>query len=132
MPKIKPVKSDDREAKRRFVMRLIDWLESYGFWQDVAIYANGLKFASDRYNEDTEIIESTTRKGTIYYESRVPDPRKIVEYANPDLITMTFEGPLYNAINYDSDAEKGLAELFSRYGMYFEFGYAWSLSAYEE
>ena len=129
MPKLKPVRPDDDAAKERFVVRLIDWLEQNDLWEEVSIYACGKRYTDAVYGDEGEHFE-TTGKSTPYYVVECPDPREIVEYANHELITMTFEGPLYHALNYGG-LEERLQAFFEKYGMYFEYGYAWSLSAYE-
>lgn len=45
---------------------------------------------------------------------------------------MTFEGPLYDVLNYgDGTTENELRTFFEDYGLYYELGYAWSLATYE-
>lgn len=55
------------------------------------------------------------------------------EYANDEGITMTFEGPVYDAMNYNGDPEfvRQFDRLISRYGYYYELGHAWNLSLYK-
>ena len=56
-----------------------------------------------------------------------------IEYNNPKAITMSFEGALYQDINYGSQRVfKRLESLFNENGYYSEFGYAWSLSIYKQ
>ena len=132
MPKIKPITPKDTDAKERFAMKIIEWLAKRELWYEVAIYVNGKCYSADGYDKTKNPVQLQTPKGGVtYYATDVPDPTVIVEYANPDLITMTFEGPLYQALNYDSDMEQAFMDLFDRHGLYFEYGYAWSLSAYE-
>ena len=56
-----------------------------------------------------------------------------MEYTS-DFLTMTFEGPFYDIINYNSPAkycDKILSEfndILKSYKKYYELGYAWSLS----
>lgn len=132
MPKIKPITPKDTDAKERFAMKIIEWLAKRELWYEVAIYVNGKCYSADGYDKTKNPMRLQTPKGGVtYYATDVPDPTVIVECANPDLITMTFEGPLYQALNYDSDTEQAFMDLFDRHGLYFEYGYAWSLSAYE-
>lgn len=132
MPKIKPITPRDTDAKERFAMKIIEWLAKRELWYEVAIYVNGKCYSADGYDKTKNPVRLQTPKdGVTYYATDVPDPTVIVEYANPDLIAMTFEGPLYQALNYDSDTEQAFMDLFDRHGLYFEYGYAWSLSAYE-
>ena len=132
MPKIKPITPRDTDAKERFATKIIEWLAKRELWYEVAIYVNGKCYSADGYDKTKNPVRLQTPKdGVTYYATDVPDPTVIVEYANPDLITMTFEGPLYQALNYDSDTEQAFMDLFEKHGLYFEYGYAWSLSAYE-
>lgn len=132
MPKIKPITPRDTDAKERFAMKIIEWLAKRELWYEVAIYVNGKCYSADGSDKTKNPVRLQTPKdGVTYYVTDVPDPTVIVEYANPDLITMTFEGPLYQALNYDNDIEQAFMDLFDRHGLYFEYGYAWSLSAYE-
>lgn len=132
MPKIKPITPGDTDAKERFAMKIIEWLAKRDLWDEVAIYVNGKCYFADSYDKTKNPMRLQTPKGGVtYYATDVPDPTVIVEYANPELITMTFEGPLYQALNYDSDTEQAFMDLFDKHGLYFEYGYAWSLSAYE-
>lgn len=56
------------------------------------------------------------------------------EYANDETVSMSFEGRLNHALNYDTD--RGLVKkfnaIFAKHKCYYEFGYAWSLSVYYE
>ena len=57
------------------------------------------------------------------------------EYANDDTITCTFEGAVYEALNYDDHnrwkLREELEDVLSAYGYYFEMGNAWNFSVYE-
>lgn len=72
-----------------------------------------------------------------YYQAEI-DPNRCFEY-NGDYLSMSFEGELYNALNYGwsseysylSHVEEQLNNYFSHWGLYFEMGYAWSFSLYE-
>ena len=57
------------------------------------------------------------------------DPRDYLQYVRePNILSMSFEGPLYQILNcHDMFA---LQNLFSKYGLYYELGDAWNLSAY--
>ena len=90
---------------------LIDW----GMWSDTRIYFNGVAYDS----ETEEVLTGL-------------DPRDYTEYAG-GILTMTFEGPLYDALNYGDPSwrvEKELTAIFRKYGLYFEMGEGWNLSAY--
>ena len=102
------------------------WLIAHEMWVDVVIYFNGKAYATSDgkqsfYNDKDHLIE---------YEA---DPENCLEYFNKETVTMSFEGPLYHLLNYESYRHeyKEFSDIFKKYGLYFEFGYAWSLSAYE-
>lgn len=103
-----------------------DYLLLRGMWQDTFIYFNGKAFGTDDghghyyYNDPTHLVVLENE-----------DPHDYTEYAG-DILTMTFEGPLYEAMNYGSDrwqTEEDLLEIFRRYGLYYEMGEAWNLTA---
>lgn len=103
-----------------------DYLLLRGMWQDTFIYFNGKAFGTDDghghfyYNDPTHLVVLENE-----------DPHRYTEYAG-DILTMTFEGPLYDALNYGDDhwrAEEDLLEIFRRYGLYYEMGNAWNLTA---
>lgn len=99
-------------------------------WSDVRIYFGGKAFSTD------------DREGHYYYNDAEhlvvledEDPRRYTEYAG-DILTMTFEGPLYEALNYGGygdnpwQVEEELIAIFRKYGLYYELGNAWNLTAY--
>ena len=108
-----------------FASEIMNYLVQYGLDSDVCIYFNNKR------------IENK-------YDWRNPDepPKFIVEenmnpfdyfsYANYDhILSMSFEGPLYQELNYNyGKRAEGLEKIFSKYGVYWEFGNAWNLSAY--
>lgn len=66
------------------------------------------------------------------------DPKDYFEY-NGNYLSVSFEGALYHVLNYGETympeqrhAYDEMQNFFSHYGLYFEMGYAWSLSVYEE
>ena len=97
-----------------------------GMWADTTIYFNGKAFSTD------------DRLGHYYYNDpkhlvvlEDEDPHRVTEYAG-DILTMTFEGPLYEALNYGEpnwDVEEELRQLFLKYGLFYELGHCWDLTA---
>lgn len=93
-------------------------------WIDTTIYFNGKAFSTD------------DRQGHYYYNDpdhlvvlENEDPHRVTEYAG-DILTMTFEGPLYDALNYGPwSVEEKLQAIFRKYGLYFEMGECWNLTA---
>ena len=53
-------------------------------------------------------------------------------YANDDTISMSFEGGLYNVMNYGPfDVREAFQDMLAEYGYYAELGNAWNLALYE-
>jgi hypothetical protein len=58
------------------------------------------------------------------------------EYGNDNTVSMSFEGFLYDVINYESfhpehrPILKEFDEIFEKHDCYYELGYAWSLSVF--
>ena len=107
------------------------WCKKKGLWEDCCIYCCGKAYASwsEWHGEKGKKI------GDRLYEYENKNPRDYFEYANPDTLSMSFEGNLFHVLNgYVSGwtkLEQQFAKLFEKHGFYYELGYAWSLSAYE-
>lgn len=93
-------------------------------------------FQSDINRGDNwkEINHSHGKKSYKWFEANI-DPNRCFEY-NGDYLSMSFEGPLYHAINEswytgDDHIETQLNNYFSHYGLYMEQGHAWNFSLYE-
>lgn len=107
---------------------IFNWLVDKGLWEDVSIYFNGICWSTS--NKDLTDFCYYQRR----YFSYPDDPKKYFEYVRtPNILSMSFEGPLYRVLNaYTSGWEKLEAELlaiFEKYGLYFELGDAWNLTA---
>lgn len=88
------------------------YLIDHEMWSDTRIYFHGMAYDS----ETEEVLTGL-------------DPRDYTEYAG-DILTMTFEGPLYDALNYGPwSVEEKLQAIFRKYGLYFEMGECWNLTA---
>lgn len=111
-------------------------LHRHGADEMVNFYVNGKHFSTDMNKDFIEqaIADNRTNEKVSYYEDIKPcDVTKQIEYNNPKTITMTFEGPLYQDINYGSGKIlKQIENKAKKYGLYSELGYAWSLAFYEE
>lgn len=122
--KTKLITTENMEA---LAVEIIEFLQERDMFQDVNIYCNN-KCLSSRQLANSDKAE--TKLG-VYYISGNCSTASVVEYNNPSTITMTFEGPLYHALNYGpAKTEDSFRKLFNKYGLYFELGYAWSLAAY--
>ena len=110
---------------------IYDWCIKNDLWGDCCIYFNGKAWASwdDWHNEDGKEI------GYRLYEFQSRNPKEYFEYANPDTLSMSFEGPLNHVLNAYVPGwiklENEFNELFKKYDVYWEMGHAWNLSVYE-
>lgn len=111
---------------------IIRYCSKHDFWYGIRIYVNGHRYSSDA-DEGTDIVRILD--GTKYYDQGVFDVEDFIEFCNPGTLTMSFEGPLYDAYNgYDHtiDAESAFTEIGKKYGLYPEQGDPWNLAFYEE
>lgn len=101
------------------------WCLEHDCWQDVYIYYNGKRMGTSGHDKNGK--EVYCYGGKPYIEDDY-DPRDYFEYVRePNILSMSFEGPLYEVLDNDMEA---LEELFKKYGLYYEFGDTWNLSAY--
>lgn len=108
------------------------WLAKHDMWQDVYIYYDGKRMGTSGLVDGKEVF----RYGGKPFIEEEKDPRDYFEYvANPHILSMSFEGPLYEVLNgYCIGWTKTEAEfnhLLNRHGVYYELGNAWNLSCYE-
>ena len=119
---------------REMALSVIRYLNKYHMFQDVNIYAGGTHYSDSRHEGQerrTDLVKNTE----IWAGERRKDDCPC-EYHNPETLTMTFEGPLYHAMNYGLGrgyrAQQELDAIFARYGLYLELGHAWSLTCYPD
>ena len=110
---------------------IFQWCVKKSLWGDNIIYFNGKAWSSSPEwsgMQGKQIAENL-------YEYEGKNPKDYFEFGNPDTLSMSFEGPLYMALNGYvgnwSKTEQQFAKLFDKYGLYYEMGYSWSLSAYK-
>lgn len=97
----------------KFANDIVKFLEANDMIYGTCIYYNG-KRINDGELEDGEF-----------------DPHDYFEYAAYNhILSMSFEGRLYSALNFDGVVAEKFRKLFEKYGVYYEHGYAWSLTAY--
>lgn len=110
-------------------MDIIRYLLKNELHYNVAIYANKRVYCFDKAN-DPDYITANIPEGT-YYKS-IFETTASCDYKNDDTVTMTFEGPLYEALNFDykENTTEELQNIFQKYGLYFELGNAWNLAAF--
>lgn len=110
---------------------IYEWCKKHDLWGDNTIYFDGKAWSNSREwagVKGKEIAEDL-------YEYDDKNPKNYFEYGNPDTLSMSFEGSLNYVLNgYTERAwklEEEFNKLFKKYGLYYEMGYSWSLSAYE-
>ena len=112
-------------------IEIYQWCKRKGLWGDNCIYYDGIAWAS--WPEWKGEIGKKIAEDLYQYENR--NPLDYFEYANPDTLSMSFEGPLYAVLNASVNGwvklEDQFLKLFKKYGYYYEMGHAWNLSAYE-
>ena len=111
--------------KEELAQEIIKFLMSRNMWVDVTVYVNRKSY--DQRDEEG-----------FHYNEKVcvhdnQDPRQAFRYVADDhILSMSFEGPLYrvlNNISYPEELER-FDKIFEKYGVYYELGYAWSLTCY--
>jgi hypothetical protein len=105
----------EHEIKIEELAKKIELLIKYhNVWSDVRIYYNGKAVCSN----DGFIPEINVKD--------------YLEYGNPDTISMSFEGPLYEVINYTGGRFlDDFNDIIKSYGYYYEQGHAWNLALFE-
>ena len=92
-------------------------------WTSTCVYFNGKRVAIE-YDYKTRDIHLETTENC--------HPGDYFEYYNHNhILSMSFEGDLYDLLNYDG-CPQSLEKLFYEYGVYYELGNAWNLSVYPE
>ena len=121
----KPTKAQIEKLAKEIRQFLLD----RDMWIDTRIYFNGKAFSTDDgqghyyYNDPDHLVVLENE-----------DPLRYTEYAG-DILTMTFEGPLYESLNYGDygdnqwQTEEDLTDIFRKYGLYYELGNTWNLTA---
>ena len=115
----------------QLAMDIYKWCIKKGLWGDNTLFFDGKAWSSSSEwggIQGKQIAEKL-------YEYQGKNPKDYFEFANPDTLSMNFEGALYHVLNgYVSGwtrLEAQFAKLFKKYGLYYEHGHAWNLSAYE-
>jgi hypothetical protein len=110
------------KTKHAIAKAIETFMYDTGLCQDTRIY-----FSNKCYNYDSNGKKTIIKNivGSDY-----------CQFSNDETITMTFEGPLCDVINYEFGRanQKWYAFLQSiedKYGYYTEMGYHWSLTFYE-
>ena len=125
-----PVEEFKTKAER-CAFEIINFLIRHHMWIDTSVYVNGKRYSC----YDGEHYHYDNTWDCVFREDNI-DPKKYIEYTS-NFLTMSFEGPFYDAINYNISAkysDKIMAEfddICHKYGKYYELGYSWSLALYD-
>lgn len=110
---------------------IYNWCKKHNLWGDNTIYFNGKALSSSKEWD----LELGKKIDDDLYQYENKNPLDYFEYANPDTLSMSFEGPLYHVLNGYvsgwSKLETQFQKLFEKHGYYYEMGHAWNLAAYE-
>lgn len=123
----------DSERLEALAHEIYQWLRDHDMWIDVCIYYDGKRMCTDVKDDNGEWV--FRYNGEPFIEEDV-DPRDYFEYvADPHIISMSFEGALYEVLNGYcagwTKLEAEFSELLSKHGLYYELGHAWNLSCWE-
>lgn len=130
----KATKDEFKNKQGKLAKDIIDWLLSKEIFDDTFIYVNGKRYGT--YDGEGHYNYGTNSWDNVYVEDN-KNPKDYFEYAGPYL-SMSFEGPLYDALNYGWEYEfyqkweDELTAIFKKHGYYFELGNAWNLTAVKE
>lgn len=114
------------ERNEKVATEIRNWMLDNEIWIDTRIYFNGKAYG-------------TSKDGEFYYNDRNHlvvlediNPLDYFEYVNPETISMSFEGPLYDILNYSGGRlEMEFSKILEKYGLYYELGNAWNLTCGE-
>ena len=117
-------------AMQALAKEIYDWCVERHLWDDNIIYFNGKAWSTSARWGDVY----GKKIGDELYEYVDKNPKDYFEYGNPDTLSMSFEGLLYDVLNgywYGGRRQEEFSKIFEKYGYYYELGNAWNLSAYE-
>ena len=117
------------KQRKELATEIFNWLNDKEMWIDVQIYFNGKCWSTSNQNH-TEFCYNERR----YFEYKA-EPNKYFEYVRePNILSMSFEGILYDVLNgYASGwikLEEEFKNIFDKYEIYYELGNAWNLSCF--
>lgn len=116
-----------KKQNEKMALEIIRYLQAHSLFTDVSLYLNNKRYSSSQHRGDTV---KQTRYGLYYITDNI-DVADHVEYFNRETITMTFEGDLYDMLNYgNGSVEEDLNIIADKYNLYLEQGNAWNLAFY--
>lgn len=109
---------------------IFNWLVDHEMWIDVQIYFNGTCWSTSN-KDHTEFCYNEHK----YFEYEA-EPKDYFEYVRePNILSMSFEGSLYEILNAYvrgwEKLEEEFRKIFEKHGLYFELGHAWNLTCFE-
>lgn len=103
---------------------IMDFLIANELSYDVAIYYNNKRMYNDYNWVADKYVDNIIIKDDY-------NPHDYFEYAAYNhILSMSFEGALYNSINYTGHNIGEFDKIFEKYGVYYELGNSWNLTAY--
>ena len=112
----------------KVAIELMTYLQKHELFSYVYIYVNGKCYSDSNFN-GLGTCQMTTY-GKYYVIPNMP-VKEIMEYCNPETISVKFDSALYYEINQgDGWVNDDLNKMFKKYGMYFEQGYPSDFSLY--
>lgn len=125
-----PVEEFKTKAEK-CAFEIINFLIRHQMWQDTCVYVGTKRYTC----YDGEHYQYGNTWDCVFRD----DDKKAEDYVEytSDFLTMTFEGPFYDIINYSFSAKycdrilSEFADICKKYKMYYEQGYAWSLSLHK-
>ena len=110
---------------------IYEWCKKHDLWGDNTIYFDGKAWS----NSETWSGEKGRKIDEDLYAYDDRNPLDYFEYANPETLSMSFEGSLNHVLNGYvrgwSKLEIEFGNIFAKHGCYYELGHSWNLSAYE-
>jgi len=115
----------------RLANEIISFLEAYGIADSVSIYYNGNVVRSKTENV-WDWGNSEYKAKYTWVKTYDVDPHDYFEYAAYDhILSMSFEGGLYDVLNYIGGSKMYMfMNIFRKYGLFYELGNAWNLSCH--
>lgn len=110
-------------------IELRSWLIDHEMWMDVTIFFEGKSFST--CDDDGNFYYNDPDHLLVLFGE---DPHCYTKYAG-DLLTMIYEGPLYNLLNRgmpDPDLISEFDAIFDKYGYYWTQGHAWDLTIHKK
>ena len=114
----------------KLAIELLMYLQQHNLFDYVYIYVNNKCYCQYRIDGQGDRFE--TKYGRYYIIPNMP-VREILQYCNPETITVSFDAALYTAINYGrGSVEDDLNKMFKKYGLYMEQGHPSDFALYYE